>query len=67
MSPIIFDGLFHLELLKESLLRTIHDIDATFSKESFVPSSGGPFCVPVDCSSLFFDTDYSFLSPCRKP
>ncbi|KAA8543285.1 hypothetical protein F0562_021220 [Nyssa sinensis] len=30
----IFDGSFHLEILKESLLRAIHDIDATFSKEA---------------------------------
>ncbi|KAM7521632.1 hypothetical protein LguiA_011534 [Lonicera macranthoides] len=30
----IFDGSFHLEILKESLLRAIHDIDASFSKEA---------------------------------
>lgn len=30
----IFDRTFHMEILKESLLRTIQDIDATFSKES---------------------------------
>lgn len=33
--PEIFDGSFHMEILKESLLRAIHDIDATFSKEAF--------------------------------
>ncbi|KAF5182009.1 phosphatase 2C [Thalictrum thalictroides] len=33
--PEIFDGSFHKEILKESLLRAIHDIDATFSKEAF--------------------------------
>ncbi|CAL9766648.1 unnamed protein product [Musa acuminata subsp. burmannicoides] len=30
----IFDRTFHMEILKESLLRTIQDIDATFSKET---------------------------------
>lgn len=30
----IFDGAFHLEILKESLLRAIDDIDAAFSKEA---------------------------------
>lgn len=30
----ILDGSFHLEILKEALLRAIHDIDATFSKEA---------------------------------
>ncbi|XP_020258916.1 uncharacterized protein LOC109835349 isoform X3 [Asparagus officinalis] len=34
ISPIIFDGQFHMETLKESLLRTIHDIDEAFSKEA---------------------------------
>ncbi|XP_020586036.1 uncharacterized protein LOC110028503 isoform X2 [Phalaenopsis equestris] len=33
-SSTIFDDAFHLEILKESLLRTIHDIDVTFSKEA---------------------------------
>ncbi|GMH20864.1 hypothetical protein Nepgr_022706 [Nepenthes gracilis] len=33
--PEVFDGSFHLEILKESLLRTIGDIDATFSKEAY--------------------------------
>ncbi|XP_077242388.1 uncharacterized protein LOC143882885 [Tasmannia lanceolata] len=33
--PRIFDEPFHQEVLKESLLRTIHDIDATFSKEAY--------------------------------
>ncbi|XP_058105323.1 uncharacterized protein LOC131248856 isoform X8 [Magnolia sinica] len=33
--PRIFDGSFHMEILKESLLRTIRDIDATFSKEAY--------------------------------
>ncbi|OVA05389.1 Protein phosphatase 2C (PP2C)-like domain [Macleaya cordata] len=28
----IFDGSFHMEILKESLLRAIHDIDAIFTK-----------------------------------
>lgn len=32
MLPEIFDGPFHMEILKESLLRAIHDIDVTFSK-----------------------------------
>ncbi|XP_020099781.1 uncharacterized protein LOC109718161 isoform X2 [Ananas comosus] len=32
--PSIFDGAFHMEVLKESLLRTIYDIDSTFSKET---------------------------------
>ncbi|KAK3193710.1 hypothetical protein Dsin_025020 [Dipteronia sinensis] len=30
--PVNFDDSFHLEILKEALLRAIHDIDATFSK-----------------------------------
>lgn len=30
--PATFDGTFRLEILKKSLLRAIHDIDATFSK-----------------------------------
>ncbi|CAN6439618.1 unnamed protein product [Victoria cruziana] len=30
----VFDKSFHLEILKESLLRTVHDIDAAFSKEA---------------------------------
>ncbi|KAK3003298.1 hypothetical protein RJ639_018522 [Escallonia herrerae] len=30
----ILDGSFHLEILKEALLRAIHDIDAQFSKEA---------------------------------
>lgn len=34
MLPIPVEGPFHLEILKESLLRTIDDIDATFSKEA---------------------------------
>ncbi|PKA48805.1 Putative protein phosphatase 2C 76 [Apostasia shenzhenica] len=34
MSSTIFDEAFHLEILKESLVRTIHDIDVTFSKEA---------------------------------
>ncbi|PKU78654.1 Putative protein phosphatase 2C 76 [Dendrobium catenatum] len=33
-SSTIFEESFHLEILKESLLRTIHDIDVTFSKEA---------------------------------
>ncbi|KAH7577592.1 hypothetical protein JRO89_XS01G0271400 [Xanthoceras sorbifolium] len=32
--PVNFDDSFHLEILKEALLRAIHDIDATFSKEA---------------------------------
>ncbi|XP_042518279.1 uncharacterized protein LOC122092049 isoform X3 [Macadamia integrifolia] len=32
--PEIFDRTFHMEILKESLLRAIHDIDSTFSKEA---------------------------------
>ncbi|WOK99236.1 hypothetical protein Cni_G07948 [Canna indica] len=31
----LFDRAFHMEILKESLLRTIQDIDATFTKETF--------------------------------
>ncbi|KAI3967008.1 hypothetical protein MKW92_046135 [Papaver armeniacum] len=31
----IFDGSVHMEILKESLLRAIRDIDATFSKATF--------------------------------
>ncbi|KAG0465757.1 hypothetical protein HPP92_019921 [Vanilla planifolia] len=34
ISSTIFDESFHLEVLKESLLRTIHDIDVAFSKEA---------------------------------
>ncbi|MED6184314.1 hypothetical protein PIB30_046255 [Stylosanthes scabra] len=30
-----FDDSFHLEILKEALLRAIHDIDAKFSEEAF--------------------------------
>lgn len=32
-SPAILDRSFHMEILKESLLRAVHDIDLTFSKE----------------------------------
>ncbi|XP_044486005.1 probable protein phosphatase 2C 51 isoform X2 [Mangifera indica] len=32
--PVNLDDSFHLEILKEALLRAIHDIDATFSKEA---------------------------------
>ncbi|XP_023889066.1 uncharacterized protein LOC112001119 isoform X2 [Quercus suber] len=32
--PVNFDDSLHLEILKEALLRAIHDIDATFSKEA---------------------------------
>lgn len=32
--PTNFDDSFHLDILKEALLRAIHDIDATFSKEA---------------------------------
>ncbi|XP_031287144.1 uncharacterized protein LOC116145851 isoform X3 [Pistacia vera] len=32
--PANFDDSFHLEILKEALLRAIHDIDAAFSKEA---------------------------------
>lgn len=32
----IFDGLFPFELLREALLRAIHDIDATFTEVSFI-------------------------------
>ncbi|PIA45708.1 hypothetical protein AQUCO_01600146v1 [Aquilegia coerulea] len=35
MLPEIFDRTFRMEILRESLLRAIHDIDATFSKEAF--------------------------------
>lgn len=34
ISPAVFGQFFRLEVLKESLSRTIHDIDATFSKEA---------------------------------
>lgn len=34
-SPEIFGRSFHLKILKESLLRTIADIDSTFSKDAF--------------------------------
>ncbi|GAB2220745.1 hypothetical protein Droror1_Dr00008416 [Drosera rotundifolia] len=34
--PEIFDELFRLEILKESLLRTVADIDATFSREAYM-------------------------------
>lgn len=33
--PSIMDGSFRLEIFKESLLRAIHDIDTTFSKEAY--------------------------------
>ncbi|XP_068634349.1 uncharacterized protein [Aristolochia californica] len=33
--PFFFDESLHMEILKESLLRTIHDIDVTFSKEAY--------------------------------
>ncbi|KQJ88071.1 uncharacterized protein LOC100827416 isoform X2 [Brachypodium distachyon] len=33
-SPAILDRSFHMEILKESLLRAVHDIDLTFSKEA---------------------------------
>ncbi|XP_030946649.1 uncharacterized protein LOC115971098 isoform X1 [Quercus lobata] len=32
--PVNFDDSLHLEILKEALLRAIHDVDATFSKEA---------------------------------
>lgn len=32
----ILDGSFPFELLREALLRAIHDIDAAFSKVSFI-------------------------------
>uniref|UniRef100_A0A0D9XTM4 protein-serine/threonine phosphatase n=1 Tax=Leersia perrieri TaxID=77586 RepID=A0A0D9XTM4_9ORYZ len=32
-SPAILDRSFHMEVLKESLLRAVHDVDLTFSKE----------------------------------
>lgn len=35
----ILDGLFPFEILREALLRAIHDIDAAFSKVSFVDLS----------------------------
>ncbi|XP_031482576.1 uncharacterized protein LOC116252432 isoform X3 [Nymphaea colorata] len=31
----VFDKSFHLEILKKSLLHTVHDIDAAFSKEAY--------------------------------
>uniref|UniRef100_A0A0E0F736 protein-serine/threonine phosphatase n=1 Tax=Oryza meridionalis TaxID=40149 RepID=A0A0E0F736_9ORYZ len=31
--PAILDRSFHMEVLKESLLRAVHDVDLTFSKE----------------------------------
>lgn len=34
--PVNFDDSLHLEILKEALLRAIHDIDATFSKASSI-------------------------------
>ncbi|XP_019708885.3 uncharacterized protein [Elaeis guineensis] len=34
MLPTIFDESLHMEILKESLLRAIRDIDASFSKEA---------------------------------
>jgi serine/threonine protein phosphatase PrpC len=34
--PTNFDDSFHLDILKEALLRAIHDIDATFSKASCI-------------------------------
>ncbi|CAL4980383.1 unnamed protein product [Urochloa decumbens] len=33
-SPAILDRSFHMEILKESLTRAVHDIDLTFSKEA---------------------------------
>ncbi|CAD6256465.1 unnamed protein product [Miscanthus lutarioriparius] len=33
-SPAILDRSFHMEILKESLMRAVHDIDLTFSKEA---------------------------------
>lgn len=32
--PAILDDAFHLEILKKSLLKAVHDIDVTFSKEA---------------------------------
>ncbi|KAJ1276050.1 hypothetical protein BS78_05G184500 [Paspalum vaginatum] len=34
ISPAILDRSFHMEILKESLTRAVHDIDLTFSKEA---------------------------------
>jgi hypothetical protein len=38
LSPAILDQSYHMEILKESLKRAVHDIDLTFSKE-------GPFFI----------------------
>jgi len=35
-SPAILDRSFHMEILKESLMRAVHDIDLTFSKEGLM-------------------------------
>ncbi|KAF6173384.1 hypothetical protein GIB67_027079 [Kingdonia uniflora] len=37
----IFEEAFHMEILKKSLLRAIHDVDATFSKASIASSIFG--------------------------
>jgi serine/threonine protein phosphatase PrpC len=34
--PAILDRSFHMEVLKESLLRAVHDVDLTFSKEGVI-------------------------------
>lgn len=34
LSTNVFDDSFHMEILKESLVRAIDDIDSTFSKVS---------------------------------
>uniref|UniRef100_M8BLP7 protein-serine/threonine phosphatase n=1 Tax=Aegilops tauschii TaxID=37682 RepID=M8BLP7_AEGTA len=36
ISPTILDRSFHMEILKESLLRAVQDIDLTFSKEETI-------------------------------
>jgi hypothetical protein len=35
-SPAILDRSLHMEILKESLLRALQDIDLTFSKEGLI-------------------------------
>lgn len=47
MFPIVFERSFHMLMLKESLLRAIHDIEETFSEERAV-------CVPLFYFILFY-------------
>lgn len=53
-----FGDSFHLEILREALLRAIHDIDATFSKVGWL------YCLFLVFVTLLFDCLLFFLLLC---